>query len=69
MFLSHKQALNFPKGVFAGTVIPPEALVQTLSVSELPAKPTAEPTEEKPRGETLTERLTDLVLLMVFNCY
>ncbi|XP_053472868.1 protein FAM207A [Ictalurus furcatus] len=44
------KALNFPKGVFAGTVIPPEALVQTLSVSELPAKPTAEPSEEKPRG-------------------
>ncbi|KAF4093435.1 hypothetical protein AMELA_G00001990 [Ameiurus melas] len=44
------KALNFPKGVFAGTVIPPEALVQTLSVSELPAKPTAGSTAEKPRG-------------------
>ncbi|MCJ8747615.1 hypothetical protein PDJAM_G00155450 [Pangasius djambal] len=52
------KAFNFPKGVFAGTVIPPEALVQTLSVSEPPAEqtakqtaePTAEPTAEQPRG-------------------
>lgn len=53
-FLSHKQAFNFPTGVFARTVIPSEALVQTLSVSELPAEEQrAEQTAERSPGETL----------------
>ncbi|KAM9493410.1 ribosome biogenesis protein SLX9 homolog [Clarias gariepinus] len=41
---------NFPRAVFAGTVIPPEALVQTLSVSEPSAGQTAKQTAEEPRG-------------------
>ncbi|XP_060767508.1 protein FAM207A [Neoarius graeffei] len=44
------KAFNFPKRVFAGTVIPPEALVQTLGVTEPPVEQTAKPTAEQPQG-------------------
>ncbi|KAG7315367.1 hypothetical protein KOW79_021455 [Hemibagrus wyckioides] len=44
------KVFNFPKGVFAGTVIPPEALVQTLSVPESPAEQTETHTAEQTRG-------------------
>lgn len=50
-FLPLEQAFNFPRRLFAGTVIPPEALVQTLGVSEPPEEQSA----EHPRGEAQTE--------------
>ncbi|XP_062845641.1 protein FAM207A [Trichomycterus rosablanca] len=43
----NEKAFNFPKGIFAGTVIPPEALVQTLQVAE---PSTVQPTAEQQKG-------------------